>query len=92
MDFYSKLYRGHSLESDDTTLRLVHLNLSKNHIAVIPSEILDISTLQVLDISANRLGDTSPDVSDGFVHISGIYLGVMKSNYSMNPSGSVLQR
>lgn len=59
-DFSTKLMRATSIDSTEVSLRLVHLNLSNNKFTELPKEIIDLSTLQVLDMSGNLLGQSHP--------------------------------
>lgn len=59
-DFVPKLMRATSIDSTETSLQLVHLNLSNNRFLVIPAEVAEASTLQGLDMSSNLLGQSHP--------------------------------
>ena len=59
-DFIPKLLRATSIESMDMSLRIVQLNLSNNQFTTIPEQISEITTLQLLNLSGNKLGKTHP--------------------------------
>lgn len=59
-DFVPKLMRASSIDCMDMTLLLVQLNLSNNKFTVIPGEISETATLQILDMSSNLLGQSHP--------------------------------
>lgn len=59
-DFLLKLMRATAIDSMETSLHLLQLNLSNNKFISIPAEITEANTLQVLNMSGNMLGQSHP--------------------------------